>query len=75
MPAKAEIITTAIGTLLIRFVPSACPWVRNESIAVDPVTGQKTISVDHNPDTLRWGLALEYNRAPYGYCLETCFGK
>src|SRR5208337_4382527 len=33
----------------------------NESIAVDPVTGQKTVSVDHNPDTLQWGLALEYN--------------
>ena len=35
--------------------------VANESIAVDPVTGQKTVSVDHNPDTLQWGLALEYS--------------
>src|SRR5271166_2275554 len=33
----------------------------NESIAVDPVTGQKTVSVDHNPDTLQWGLAFEYS--------------
>jgi hypothetical protein len=33
----------------------------NESIAVDPVTGQKTVSVDHNPNTLQWGLALEYS--------------
>jgi hypothetical protein len=35
--------------------------VRNESISVDPVTGQKTVSVDHNPDTLQWGLVLEYS--------------
>jgi hypothetical protein len=35
--------------------------VRNESIAVDPITGQKTVSVDHNPNTLRWGLAVEYS--------------
>ena len=35
--------------------------VRNESIAVDPVTGQKAVSVDHNPDRLRWGFALEYS--------------
>ena len=35
--------------------------VRNESIAFDPVTGQKTVSVDHNSNTLRWGLALEYS--------------
>jgi hypothetical protein len=35
--------------------------VRNESIAIDPVTGQKTVSVDHNPNTLQWGLALEYS--------------
>jgi hypothetical protein len=35
--------------------------VRNESIVVDPVTNQKTVSVDHNPDTLRWGLAIEYS--------------
>ncbi len=33
----------------------------NRSIAVDPVTGQKTVSVDHNPNRLRWGLALEYS--------------
>ena len=33
----------------------------NESIAIDPVTGQKTVSVDHNPNTLQWGLALEYS--------------
>jgi len=33
----------------------------NESIATDPVTGQKTVAVDHNPDTLQWGLALEYS--------------
>jgi len=29
----------------------------NESIVIDPVTGQKTVSVDHNPNTLKWGLA------------------
>jgi len=33
--------------------------VRNETIAVDPVTGPKTISADNNPNTLQWGLALE----------------
>jgi len=33
----------------------------NRSMAVDPVTGQKTVSVDHNPNRLRWGLALEYS--------------
>ncbi|MGA8660205.1 MAG: hypothetical protein WB586_29145 [Chthoniobacterales bacterium] len=33
----------------------------NESIAVNPVTGQKTVSVEPNADTLQWGLALEYS--------------
>ena len=33
----------------------------NESITVDPVTGKKSVSVSPNPDTLQWGLALEYS--------------
>ncbi len=33
----------------------------NESINIDPATGQKSVSVSPNPDTLQWGLALEYS--------------
>jgi hypothetical protein len=33
----------------------------NRSVSVDPSTGIETVSVDHNPTNLEWGLALEYS--------------
>ena len=33
----------------------------NRNVSADPSTGRETVSVDPNPTTLEWGLALEYS--------------
>jgi len=33
----------------------------NRSLSLNPVTGQKEVTVSRNPDNLQWGFALEYS--------------
>jgi hypothetical protein len=33
----------------------------NRSVSLNPVTGQKEVTVSSNPDNLEWGFALEYS--------------
>jgi hypothetical protein len=33
----------------------------NRSLSLNPVTGEKEVSVSYNPDNLEWGFALEYS--------------